>query len=343
MKELASYLTNLETASAGFSLGKMKDDSGASDGTGITVLTHNDFYYAFESGILKYLGAMSDADESETASDNLDAMETMTGVKNPNVSEYDNSTAYVQDDHVMYLGSQYVLMDVSGSTGNNPIDSPDLWLPCFNRDEALRNWREGLNISGGFSALHDKRDVTNYRMIFGDGKYNYGGDAGRNLSFTGLHLDGTQVTGNATLEALLDVGGGDEYHLLDVIAPDVLGTRTLIETLARVGRVVDDTAGLTEDVGVVQEDAMQRITGEIATVLGSNDSPIDVSGSVSGVYSIGSTVLPNRAGQVSGNGRNLLFDSANSTSPNTAKTNDEETTMANYTKGVDWILIMQEI
>lgn len=76
MKELGSYLQNLTPPSTGFSFGRMKDDPGDGSGTGITSDTHNDIWYALAAMIKKYRPeGLSDEDESEEASDLVEAVE----------------------------------------------------------------------------------------------------------------------------------------------------------------------------------------------------------------------------------------------------------------------------
>lgn len=336
MKKITGYLTNFTAPAAGTSEGKFKDDPGDGTGSGAVVQTINDVWYGLAAIAKKYIGGISDTDETESASDMMDSIETAIGIKNENVLEYDNTTTYAQDDIVMYLGLQFVSMEAA-NTGNAPLDYPDKWFACFSRDDVVQKWRDGVNISGGFAALHNKRDATNYRLLFEAGEYNFGGDSGRNFQATGLHLDGTQVTANPTLVALLDVGGANEYHLLDVIAPDIIGIRTLIDSLARTDRVVDDTAGLTENVGVVQEDALQRITGGFTRLYA------EAATTASGAFSSSLNSSNRATSGVSDGVYDYSFNNNNSTSPNAAKTNDEETIMKNYTVGVPYVLIMQEI
>lgn len=259
MKKISSYLAIFTAPSGGFSEGQLKDDPGGGTGSGATALTGNDWLYAIYAFAKKYLpgGVVSDTDESETASDMMDAVETMAGITNPNVTEYSNITAYVADDHVMSLGVQFVAM--VATTGNEPFANPDKWLPCFERNDAFIKWQKGDNITGGFDPLHDHRDAL-YRQVFSWGKYNVGGDptgVGRNFEAFGVHLDGTQVTLDATLEAIFDVGGGDEYHLLDIIAPDVVGTRTLLDARGAVPACIDAGGGNRVIVGAAQDDQMQ--------------------------------------------------------------------------------------
>ena len=71
-----------------------------------------------------------------------------------------------------------------------------------------------------------------------------------------MALDGTVVTGDATLEAIFDVGGGSEYFNLDLIAPDVLGTRTLIDMGERV-LAAQSSGGENDTMAEVLEDRLQ--------------------------------------------------------------------------------------
>lgn len=330
MKNIQDYLTNKAAPSGGFSQGKLLDDPGGGTGSGITVQTHNDFLYALLAPVIKYLGDTSDTDESETSADIMNAYETMAAVINPNVAEYDNGTAYVADDHVMSLGIQFVCM--VATTGNEPFVNPDKWLPCFARDDAFIKWQKGDNITGGFDPLHDHRDAL-YRQVYDWGKYNVGGDptgVGRNFEAFGIHLDGTQVTGNGTLEAILDVGGGGEYHLLDIIAPDVVGTRTLLDTRGAVAACIDAGGGNRVIVGAAQADQFQ----------GHRMGVKPPATSFVGSFSSGGTFsLPAGAvvGQIGTTG-DPETDTVNGT-PRTGL----ETQMKNFSVGVTSIMVINEL
>lgn len=325
MKKISAYLSNYTAASSGFSEGRLKDDPGDGTGSGITVNTHNDFLYGFLSPIKKWLGAVSETDESETASDMLTAIERAAGVANQNVSAWSNATTYAQDDHVIYLGVQFVSM-AAGNIGNNPIDKPLKWLPCFGRDEALRLYRDGTDLPGGFANLHNHRDTTYFREYFKWGKYNFGGHSGRNFQAYGVHLNGQIITGNPTYVAIFNIGETDQYPLLDVIAPDVSGTRTLLDTKGRVPRCVDATSGGSSvAVGLKQDDAIQghehTYIKQATQTLNYGTTPL-----VTGTTSTGGTT----AGMVS--------DGTNGT-PRTGS----ETRMKNYSVGLRSVLVLVEI
>ncbi|MDC7218653.1 MAG: hypothetical protein PQJ59_01860 [Spirochaetales bacterium] len=79
----------------------------------------------------------------------------------------------------------------------------------------------------------------------------------------------------------------------------------------------------------IQMDAMQRITGSINVAAG-NAGPLRSDADLSGVFSSGSTTYDS-FDTSSADGVELDFDSADSTSPNSAKTNDYETRPKNRT------------
>lgn len=89
MKDIRSYLTNYDTATTAFSKGKLKDNPGDDTGSGITVKTHNDLYYAVIAVIERWLtGGIRGTDESEAAgtADLADAIEEyVSGLDDANV------------------------------------------------------------------------------------------------------------------------------------------------------------------------------------------------------------------------------------------------------------------
>jgi len=338
MKKLSSYLTDFTAPSSGYSEGKLKDDPGDGTGSGIVVATHNDFLYGFLALVKKWSGAVSDTDESETASDILKSVERCVGIQNENVAEWANATTYGQDAHVMYLGVQFVSM-VASNTGNIPMNYPAKWMPCFNRDDAMVKWRNGEDIKGGFENVHNHRNAA-YRIYFQWGKYNFGGDAGRNFQATGVHLDGTVITGNAPLVALFDVGGAHQYHLLDIIAPDVAGTRTLMNARGRAARVVDGSGGVTAVVGAVQADQFQAWqSGAIVSgtsYFGAGTTP----GNGTDSYIAANQVVSSYATTYQGNTAKIT---ALSDGTNGAPRTGTETRMMNYTVGIPAVIVMVEI
>jgi hypothetical protein len=330
MRKISGLLTHITAASPGFSEGQLKDNPGDGTGSGITASVHTDMMYGFVAPIIKYNGALSDAAESETASDMLTAIDRAAGVQNENVAEWDVATVYAADDHVMYLGLQFVSV-AAANVGNDPIDSPAEWIPCLNRDEVLRLHRDGVVLLGGLEAIHDHRDAG-YRQYFSMGKYNFGGAAGRNFQATAFHLDGTVLTGDAVAVALLDVGGAAEYHLLDLIAPDVMGTRTFIDARGHVLRPVDGAAGATEDIGVLQADQFQ---GHFHKYKRGDPAAADKGTDYLAAYKIGTLYSA-----VSENDMiNTEYANATDGAPRTGT----ETRMKNLTVGVPYVVVLTEI
>ena len=84
MKDIRTYLANYTAASSGYSLGKLKDNPGDDTGSALTADLFNDLLYAFYAFINKY-GTVSDTDESESASDFVDAVEAGCVMKDDGV------------------------------------------------------------------------------------------------------------------------------------------------------------------------------------------------------------------------------------------------------------------
>ena len=119
MKEILNYLTNSTAPSAGFSLGRLKDDPGDGSGSGVIVATHNDFLYALYAPILKYLGAVSDTDESESASDFTDALERIAQTLGASVhiASYDYlDKSYILRDGIIWRANANIDTGVDGTT-----------------------------------------------------------------------------------------------------------------------------------------------------------------------------------------------------------------------------------
>lgn len=255
------------------------------------------------------------------------------------VSEWASGTTYSQDDHVMYLGIQYVSM-VNSNTGNIPMDNLDKWYPCPSKEEIMRMWKSGYMNKGGLDDIHDYRDGS-YRQFFPAGKYYFSGSNGGGRAFQAwaVHADGTTLTGDADLEAIFDPGGSAEYHLIDLFAPDVAGTRTIMDTKGRYSRVVDGGGGNTAAVGGTQEDAMQRVTGGAQTTA-AYGTLVSFTGAISARGNAYATTLTYGAGA---HYQGFDFDNANSTSPNAAKTDDAETRGKEFSEGIPYIFVLVEI
>lgn len=230
-------------------------------------------------------------------------------------------------------GLTFAATGQASNQNKNPLDPNNalFWYMPEDENDLLKYANRGTIINGDLHTIHD-RSSGNYVVNFKIGKKKINSVQ---QEFHIIHLDGTQVTGNTTLENLLDVGGANEYIYLDLIAPDVVGTRTLLDMGGRTLRS-QSVSGKADTLGELQEDAMQKITGDYSEAFLRH-----ATFTTTGVFN-----APSFGAQApaigSGAGTTLEFDSSNSVSPNTAKTDDDETRMANMVVGSSYIVIMQQ-
>lgn len=146
-------------------------------------------------------------------------------------------------------GTTYV---ATGKTTNQGLDPslPNNAAYWYEADSAteLKKYANVCKILGGDLHLVHNRADGDYTTSLRVGKTKVGSTT---YEFHEINLDGSTVTGNATLTALL---AGNPY--LDLIAPDSLGTRTLIDMSSR--HAVPMSVGGDNDVlGGVLEDRFQ--------------------------------------------------------------------------------------
>lgn len=257
MKEPRNFLTNtLEPA--GRELGEAKNNPGDNSGTGVDHETYNDVVYAELHVIEKYKnGGNSGTDETLVASDMNDALEELVNKKVSGIDEYNPVTNYILagEDLIMWKGFQFVnILDVTNQA-KDPLLNPASWLKIPSPDKLMDYFYEGAPIDGGLNPVSD-RAGSQYLQNFSYGKYRLGENGDTFGNFSRVNLDGTVLTGNADLEAIFDVGGGNQYFNLDLIAPDNLGTRTLIDMSSR--HIAPQSSGGDNDVlGAVLADRMQ--------------------------------------------------------------------------------------
>lgn len=339
MKRPDSFLTNTTTIT-GRSQGQAKDNPGDNSGTGMVSEIYNDPAYSVIAMAESWKeGGLSDSNETTDSSDLRDAIEEMVSKKVSGVSDWVVGTSYSAGDIVIYKGFQFVSYLASANIGNDPITNPDKWYKIPTPENLLDDFFGGLP-KQDLSPIAD-RSGTDYQQNIAYGEYRLGGNADDFYDFFRVHLDGTQVTGDATLEAIFDVGGANEYFNIDLIAPDVLGTRTLIDMGGRYIRSQSGAGDVVPTMGTTHDDAMQKITGRIGEVLGRDTSEL---GTREGVFS--STVVngSGRYGSVVGamaSSGKISFDNSDSVSPNTAKTDDIETKVRSLVVGCSYIVIMQ--
>lgn len=252
MKDPRDYLVNYTDSSSGFSLGRLKDDPGDESGSGITVLTHNDFLYALLAPILKYKGAISETDESETASDFLDAIEIAMGLKASGVSEWSAATTYsTLGTVVSRKGMQFVNINNSGNTNKPPFEYPTYWLPVPESRMLYRAYAEGIIQPGTLSPLHVYGGAQ-YQTVFPLGTHRFGGAAGSLFTAYGIHLDGSTVVAGSTLATAVAA-----HWAKDIFAPEAVGVRTLKDARECVIRSMGASGGKAPTLAEVQADQFQ--------------------------------------------------------------------------------------
>lgn len=259
MKRPDSFLTNTD-APADRPQGAATNDPGGSTGTGVDAECYNDNAYAAiavaeswrEEGI-------RDANETIDNSDLRDAIEEMNGKKVFGISEWASGTTYSAPgtitDTVMYKGFQFVNISDVNNIGNIPFDNPKLWLKIPKVDELLDLAMEGKPTTGGFSPVSDRAGAQ-YLQNFLYGRYRLGGNGDDFYDFYRVQLDGTQITGNGTLESIFDITGGDEYPFLDMWTSESGG----IYTLDDIGEYIptpQSSSGNNDTMGEVLEDRTQ--------------------------------------------------------------------------------------
>jgi hypothetical protein len=329
MKRPDSFLTNT-TAPAGRALGVAKNNPGDNSGSGMDKEIYNDLAYAALAVIESYKdGGNSDSDETTTASDMRDALEEMghmrvTDSVTPanSVEEWDNATTYSAVTLVTWKGFQFVAYNLTGNLNKDPLTNPDYWHVIPKPDEMLERYHSGRICPAGMSGLAD-RAGGNYAQNIAYGRYRLGGNGDDFYDFFRVALDGSVVSGDGTLEAIMGVSGGIAHPFLDIFAPDVLGTRTLIDMGGRTTRA-QSSGGKADTVGEVQEDAMQGFAISWASISNNIGAISRLAGG------------PNNSAANQNFPFSFVSDGVNGT-PRI----DSETRMANMVEGAAYIIAMQ--
>lgn len=261
MKRPDTFLTNTVTAT-GRAQGAAKNNPGDNTGSGMDKEIYNDPAYAVIAMAESYKeGGISDADETTVASDLRDALEEMTGKKvtDPvtaanSVDEWDVAEAgYTVGDAVMEYGIQYVAFYITGITGVSPSSKAGraFWRKVPTLDKLMDLWDNGDPMDNGLNPMSDRAGAK-YQQNIDFGRYRLGGNGETFKQFSLVHLDGTVVTGDATLEAIFDTAG-TPYWNIDMIAPDVLGTRTLLDLGGDVARYQESSGDFATVGGKVAD------------------------------------------------------------------------------------------
>ena len=122
-----------------------------------------------------------------------------------------------------------MIFSSTGEAGNLDKDPTDTnnalyWYQPEDKVSLLGFANRGKVIEGEMHDIHDRASL-NYaqNMLISQQNIN-----GTQKEFHLIHLDGSVVTGDTTLEALFGIGG-DLNPYIDIFAPDFAGTRTLID------------------------------------------------------------------------------------------------------------------
>lgn len=259
MKSPSSFLSNT-TAPTGRTQGQATNDPGGSQGSGVDQEIYNDPAYAIIAMAETWKeGGVSGLDETTINSDMRDAVEELTSKKVVGIPEFVASTTYSDPgtltDVVMWKGFQFVNVSNINNLGNDPLLNPKVWHMIPDIKDIMKMHFSGLPQNGELLPVADRLSGQ-YLQNFFTGKYRLGGNGESFYDFNRIHLDGSVVTGNTELEEILDVGGSNEYFNLDLIAPDVLGTRTLLDVGDYVLTPQSD-GGDADIMGVLVEDQGQ--------------------------------------------------------------------------------------
>lgn len=228
------------------------------------------------------------------------------------------------------------------SSTNSPLsqDGSAYWFSHGDAPLLYRDFNKGECNSGGMSGMFN-RAGGNYQQNIKIAQYYVNGVL---QDFYAVALDGTTVTGNTTLEDdIFDVSGSGSgaYAYLDKYLPDSMGTRYMIEMG---GHVVEfqTSGGVVDTQGEIHDDYMMRITGqiEVRPVSGGGDVNVDSNGVFTLNPDTGS--LTTSLGVAGSYVTDFVeFNSADSISPNPAKTNDDRTAHAALVAGAAYIIVMR--
>lgn len=231
--------------------------------------------------------------------------------------------------HLLVGNMQFVNINTTGNLDKNPFFNPDFWWPVPSFQDLLCFANKGKIIPGGLSVVND-RSSGNYATVFVSGQFLF---SGTQYNFYRVALDGTQVTGNSTLnDTVFKVGQTDEYPFLNLIAPDSAGTRTLLD----VGDYVStpqSSGGDADTLGQLVEDRMQGHRHNIQNQSGSPVSqwPETAAAGDTDSFQRG-TSLTGESIQIGDPRENLAGDGT----PRTGSTTHGK----RFTEGVSYIIVM---
>jgi hypothetical protein len=170
MRNLPSIVSNYDSASTGFSDGRLRDNPGDDTGSGVMAAWGNDIWYALRAIVKKWHGAgnVSDTPESENNHDVLDAIEQMIGLSVYGVADYNPATTYsTLGESVMYAGMQFVNINTSANLGKTPLTEPLYWLPVpDSRELYFVKWYKVCRLGASIQYTISNNSATNSGLVW---------------------------------------------------------------------------------------------------------------------------------------------------------------------------------
>lgn len=329
MRNIPAIIANYDSASTGFSDGKLRDNPGDDTGSGVMASWGNDIWYALRAIVKKWHGAgeVSGTAESENNHDVLDAIEQMVGLDVYGVADYNPATTYsALGESVMYAGIQFVNINTTSNLGKTPLTEPLYWLPVPDSRDLFVKSVHGLPVWGASHPIHDYNNAA-YKQYFGLGTHNIGGYSGTTFNAYGVHLDGSAI--GATGTTLSDII--EAWHLKDIWMPGAEGSRSSIDARGRLLRAIDATGGQADLMAEVLNDQMQGHWHQIRKLISETQS-----GSWESVSLVGNGSIATPASSyMSLWATELLSDGTNGT-PRTGSTTRDKS----VTGGVPYMVVM---
>lgn len=301
MKKISSVVTQFDSASTGFSEGKLRDNPGDNTGSSVVAAIDNDAYYARLAVIKKYRpSGISDTPESELNSDFLEGMEHAMEMRVDGVAEWSAATTYSTiNTPVMRYGLQFVNINTTSNLNKDPLLEPLYWLAVPDFRSILADYSTGRIVPGGSHQMHDFNHA-NYRQFFSLGLHKPGGASGPAYQAWAVHIDGSAV-GSGALSDIVEA-----WYLKDDFAPGSIGARTLRDAKGRLLRAIDATGGQAATMGAVLADQMQGHVHQYAPYPVSGAGPGFGPG-LGGGYPTGIATLGPSADGTNGTPRTGLF------------------------------------
>lgn len=170
------------------------------------------------------------------------------------VSAWDVSTTYSTAGMLVErFGRHYSATGIAGNIGKDPVDPANItyWFPSPGVNKLEQMAKQGIIFRGGLHPVNDYSHAQYAQNLLIDKMTR----AGQDYEFYMVKLDGTQVTGDTTLEGIFDVGGGDEYPYLSLVAPG--SPKILLEGREKYLRAMGAGGGNAPTLAAIQADQFQ--------------------------------------------------------------------------------------